>query len=870
MTLALDSKQLRTFGFLAALVVFALGIALLLRRDAGDGAEFAGAASSPEGAAASPGTSRAKDEVSTDTSSARAALDANESNANGATDAPPEPGIGLVPVVGVFRRRVAPVELWWWQPKDLDNWQELRQVRRWLEAGELDTRLAEVAQALVADELGRFHAPEPEATGCVVARGESLWGWTVVSRTSPDPTYIELERDFTLRAQVLDASGAPAAGARVALRQRWGRDDEPDMSLNLGRALTGGDGIALFPHFRALMEDSWEFDSRYVLELAEPFLEPLQREFDPTRPPLEPLELQLPPAGRVVLDLANEPKGGQFSLRLGRATSQDPSGDTLSDDDFLRPADGRTVLFPYVGLGLFVTPTSHVQGLARVHDESAALGPTRAGEERHLRVDVRANASIGPRLHGTLVGSAIRPSGKTRADLSIDAHEPDGTEWSQNLRVSVLPDGQFVVPLARECEGQLHLIVNVLGPRDETVGRSNARTMGREGAAELEIGEILVEAMPLSVSGRVVDEQGRGVVGAEVAGWGKISAASGHWNDGWEAWGDLRVRSGRSGAFEMHFDRRWKAVGLSAWSADGVSEFTVVEVGTTDVVLTLGLDGSIAGSVPLDCGLPREFLYISVREEGSRKVPAGASPYRRGEVDFEGQFLVRGLAAGSYAVSVRLSGADLVLAEVANVLVEDGQLTRDPRLAPLEVGQWSELRIVDAELAPVIDARAHVLGRSSKRWNDRSARGGKILYEHSMSPLWLTSDRHVPMLFDPASRATSVQLETAPWTQVRIPDELAPALDGLDVQLHVLGRQLPPGVARAEHDKVALASKLSPKFRLRHLSSYSTELWLMGRIAVSLPHQLSGPLPGASPDSPQVFELRWKPEDFAAAIEQAR
>ena len=37
---------------MGGLVVFALGVALLLRRDAGDGAEFAGAASSPEGAAA--------------------------------------------------------------------------------------------------------------------------------------------------------------------------------------------------------------------------------------------------------------------------------------------------------------------------------------------------------------------------------------------------------------------------------------------------------------------------------------------------------------------------------------------------------------------------------------------------------------------------------------------------------------------------------------------------------------------------------------------------------------------------------------------------------------------------------------------------
>ncbi|MCY3003777.1 MAG: carboxypeptidase regulatory-like domain-containing protein [Planctomycetota bacterium] len=865
--MALDSKQLRTFGFLAALVVFALGVALLLRRDAGDGAEFAGAASSPEGAAAAPGTSGANDEASTDTSSARAALQAEPANASGATDAPPEPGIELIPVVGVHRRRVAPVEVWWWQPKDPENWQELGQLERWLQSGEVDARLAEVASRLQPDSSGNFHAPQPGATGCVVARGEGLWGWTRVQRSSADPTYIQLENDETLRVRVLDASGAGAPGVRVALRQRWGPADEFGESFDIAMALSGPDGTALFPHFRALMRGSWDYDARFVVAIAEPFAAAIEQDFEPSRLPPEPLELRLPAAGSVVLELDGPAAGGQFSLRLREASSTDPAQELVPHEHFLRPAAEGEVRFPYVGLGLSLTPTSQVRGESRFHDESEALGPTRAGEERRLRIDLKANEKLGTRMVGTLVGPAIRSIGTTRVDVAIEARDALGQEWMQNLRVVVTADGRFVIPLLRESTGRTSVEFTVRGPRDERVGFASATANGRPGLTELELGEVFIDSLPLLVSGRVVDANGRRAAGAEVSVLGKRADGGSGWNDGWERSGNLRTYTDFSGNFEVRGTGEWNALGLAAWNADAASEFQVVSLGSSGVVLTLGANGGITGFVRLDSGLAREYMTVSVRREDPRTSPSGSAPYRRSEIDADGAFVVRGLAPGAYTVSVQAEGTPEAVATVGAVQVEAGKLTHDPRLEPVELGPWSELRLLDSDGRPGLHATAYLLERSSRRWTKHTMPSGKLVYDHASDPFWIVAGAHVVTRFDPASRAPSLQLERAPTLQIRVPEELLATLGTTELLLTFRSAELPPSVARLVLDTVSIRGALSQPFTLRHLPAHATTLSVTGSSGVvELPHVLSGNVSTTSVPSPQVLELRWKPEDLAAAL----
>ena len=854
-------------AWLAALALLALVVGVWLRREFGQSADSSEHASAPEASdSLDLGTSKREGEARGESDS-RSTLAEDERSAELVAATAHAPGVELIAIVGAHRRRVTPVELWWWQPQDSESWQELHSVERWMRSGELDARLAQQAQPLAPDASGAFHAPAPLAVGCVVARAKGLWGWSPVLRASPDPTYVELESDETLRVRVLDAAGTPAPLARVVLRQRWPADEGAPATTDLAMVTTDVEGRAQFPHFRGLMQAAWDFDAQHVLAVAEPFAQAVEFEFDPTRPPDETVELQLPACGSVVLEIDGEARGAQFSLQLAPAS---PSDDALEPQggDFLRPASDGLVHFPYVGLGLLVTPTSVVDGRLTLHDASAALGPSRPGEERRLRVAVQAEPKPERRFVGTLVGPALSASGTTRVDISLRGQDASGAAWTQGLRVLVLPDGRFLIPLLREAAGATQLEFTALGPRDEIIGRSEVTASAHAGVSELDLGAIFLDARSLLVAGRVLDAAGRRVVGAQVRVFGTRSRGASTDARGWQRSEELQARTGLDGEFEVRGDGAWTALGVSAWSSDGASEFRVVEVGSRDVVLTLAADGALAGSISLDAGLAREYLSVGVRPEGASSAPRGAIPDRRTEVDAQGEFVVRGLAPGAYTVTLYAAGAPTHIVQVQGVLVEAGQLARDPRLDPLELGSWSVLRVFGADGEPASRASAHVFDRNARRWLTHAMPSGKLMLERDTAPLHLAAPGHLITRFDPATRAPSVQLERAPRVQIAVAPELLESTAGLQLELVLHSTELPPALARGRADHFVLDRTLSEPFSLHHATPLSSTLVLTGARPVPLPHHLL--VPARAPASPAVLTLQVSPADLAAALAQAR
>lgn len=842
---------------------------LWLRHEPGDGAARNSSESAAQREEAGASSANANAAESDTASEARAGL--AEGTPSETTSAAPtqKPGVELVAVFGAHRRRVEPVELWWWAPRDSESWGELGSIERWLESGEIDARIAELAQPLVPDAKGAFHAPAPMSVGCVIARGEKLWGWTHVLRSSPDPTYIELESDESLRALVLDAAGAPAPNARVALRQRWPARDGAPETHDLAMVMTGADGVAQFPHFRAQMEGAWDFDAEHVLAVAEPFAEPVESPFDPTRPPVETVELRLPPCGSVLLDVVGDARGAQHSLALARSSSSDDALPT-SNLDFLRPSKDGVAHFPFVGLGGVVTPVSVYEGRVTVHEASAALGPTRPGEVVRIGVEVLAQAKPERRIVGTLAGPAIHSSGSTRVDIELRSQDASGDPWSQNLRVIVLPDGDFLIPLLREAVGSTTLEFTALGPRDERVGQAELTVRSPAGVSVLELGQIFIDARTLLVTGRVVDSSGRQVVGARVLGWGARGVGANLQNRDWQHFDELETHTGPTGEFELRGDSLWTALGLSAWTSDAASEFRVFDVGARDVVLTLASDGAIAGSISLDAGLAREYMNMGVFPEGPSAAPHGAMPYRRSEIDAEGAFVVRGLAPGSYTVAAYASGTPREVARVEGVLVEAGRTTRDPRLEPLDIGEWSELRVLDADGRAACEAVAYRVESDSRRWIPQSLPGGKLMVEHSNDPLWIVAPEHLIARFDPASRAPFLQLQRAARVQVQVAQELLDALGDAELVLTLHSYELPRAVARSNTARISIDAVLSPEVALCHRGPYATSLTVIGLRSVELPHVLLGTVRPASRDLPQILELRWSPADLIAALEQIR
>jgi len=851
----------------AALALLALVVAVWLRSRRGDSAESGEQASAPEASDSRDGGTLERADEERDAGDSRSTLAEEARSDEPAPSAEREQGVELIAIVGAHRRRATPVELWWWQPRDPESWQELRSVERWMRSGELDARLAQHAQPLAPDVNGAFHAPVPLAVGCVVARAEGLWGWSPVLRASPDPTYIELESDEALRVRVLDAAGVPAPLARVVLRQRWPADEGAPATTDLAMVTTDVEGRVQFPHFRGLMQAAWDFDAQHVLAVAEPFAQAVEFEFDPTRPPDETVELRLPACGSVVFEIDGEARGAQFSLQLAPAS---PSDDALEPQggDFLRPESDGLVHFPYVGLGLLLTPTSVVDGRLTLHDASAALGPSRPGEERRLRVAVQAEAKPERRIVGTLVGPALSSSGTTRVDISLRGQDSSGAAWTQGLRVLVLPDGRFLIPLLREAAGATQLEFTALGPRDEIIARSEVTAIAQVGVSELDLGAIFLDARSLLVAGRVLDAAGRRVVGAQVRVFGTRSRGASTDARGWQRSEELQARTGLDGEFEVRGDGAWTALGVSAWSSDGASEFRVVEVGSRDVVLTLAADGALAGSISLDAGLACEYLRVGVRPEGASSAPRGAIPDRRTEVDALGEFVVRGLAPGAYTVTLYAAGAPAHVAQVQGVLVEAGQLARDLRLDPLELGSWSVLRVFGADGEPASRASAHVFDRGARRWLAHAMPSGKLMLERDTAPLWLAAPGHLIARFDPATRAPSVQLERAPRVQVEVAPKLLESTAGLRLELVLHSADLPPAIARVRAQHIAIDCALSEPFGLHHATPLSSTLVLTGARPVPVPHLLLGNARASA--SPEVLTLQITPADLVSALAQAR
>jgi len=856
-------------AWLAALALLALVVGVWLQSRLGDGARSGGQVSAPEASGSRGVGTPERVDGERGASDSRSTL-AEEARADElAPSAAREQGVELIAILGAHRQRVTPVELWWWQPQDLESWQELQSVERWMRAGELDERLAQQAQPLAPDANGAFHAPTPLAVGCVIARAQGLWGFSSVLRASTDPTYVELESYETLRVRVLDAAGASAPRARVVLRQLWPAEDAAPATTDLAMLTTDSDGRAEFRHYRGLMRGAWDFDARVVLAVAEPFAQAVEFEFDPTRPPVETVELRLPACGSVVLEVDGDARAARFSLQLAPALASEDALE-LQGGDYLRPESDGLAHFPYVGLGLLLTPTSLVDGRLTLHAASAALGPSRPGEERRLRVAVHAESKPQRRMVGTLVGPALSSSGTTRVDISLRGQDSSDVAWTQGLRVLVLPDGRFLIPLLREAAGPTQLEFTALGPREEIIGRCEVTAVASAGVSELDLGTIFLDARSLLVAGRVLDAAGRRVVGAQVRVFGTRHRGASTDLRGWERSEDLQVRTGLGGEFEVRGDGDWTALGVCAWSSDGASEFRVVEVGSREVVLSLAADGALSGSISLAAGLAREYVRVGVRPEGARSAPRGAAPDRRTEVDAQGEFVVRGLAPGAYTVTVYASGAPTHIAQVQGVLVEVGQLARDPRLDPLEIGSWSVLRVLDADGLPANRASAHVLDRGARRWLTHAMPSGKLMLERDAAPLWLAAPGHVIARFDPATRAPAVQLERAPRVQVEVAPELLESIAGLELELVLQSADLPPAIERMHAQHIAIDRALSEPFGLHQAMPLSSTLVLTLGRSIDVPHLLLANARASSSPSARVLTLQIAPADLASAAAQVR
>ncbi len=205
------------------------------------------------------------------------------------------------------------------------------------------------------------------------------------------PLRIVLLPDRQLEFLVLDAAGAPASGVEVVIVSPLAsaRFRVPDPIYSPGGCAwigtTDEQGVARALHLKFIVERDSAIESFAALGIPV-----AKREFiplDEDAPPREPIELRMPPTGRVVVEGPRQ-DWGELCIRRAPDLEIEPFG-ARSWSNYApgrrRPRDGRAE-FPHVEIGLKIQVQAWWLGLDEPISIIAA-GPAQAGETSTIRIE---------------------------------------------------------------------------------------------------------------------------------------------------------------------------------------------------------------------------------------------------------------------------------------------------------------------------------------------------------------------------------------------------------------------------------------------------------------------------------------------------
>ncbi|MCB9899237.1 MAG: carboxypeptidase regulatory-like domain-containing protein [Planctomycetes bacterium] len=397
--------------------------------------------------------------------------------------------------------------------------------------------------------------------------------------------------------------------------------------------------------------------------------------------------------------------------------SSDPSGEVAAPKMGLAPAGEAREVQP---LGVAETSPSAVQpsgaeAVAARGDEAAAVAP-------QVRLVGRLVDPSGRPVEGARVVVHLPGDGLVGLDPKADSDKkrPEATSRADG-RFSVAfdlpsPDASRVEGFERRFGGGLTRLV---AAHDAFVVLVHELPELHEG--DLDVGTLAL-AVGAGVRGRVVDESGRPVVGAEIEAQHVVEKQG---RDPFLGMfrGDLaslytRAKSAADGRFTVHGVEPG-AASLTA-RADGrrvgyVDDLELTVSSTVDVGdITLPKGGAIAGHVLSADGVPLEGAVVRVMSmqrividelEPAPRSQLGQEWRLRAETDASGWFELAGLGTGTYTVRVEKQG----FASSATDDVPVGTRDFSVRLDPL--GEL-ELTLVDARTrAPVDGARVVAVPR---------------------------------------------------------------------------------------------------------------------------------------------------------------
>ncbi len=457
----------------------------------------------------------------------------------------------------------------------------------------------------------------------VNAQGHNT-GTAIAAVPSDEAVTVELEKLAPIAGTAAYEDGAPAAGVIVVAHWTNGRQGVA------GFTEVTADGRFNLPHLGA---------GTYQLEARRPN----DRAMD-----VLPTRTDDIVAGRSDVKLVVKRGGASISGRCVTATGAAVPGASIVAKRIGDPASPvmRTRSGPD---GRFAIASLEGGPWTISADANRAVG----GPENYGRVLVAQAASVAAGATDVVLefGDAAPIRGTLRRDdgsvppgrIAVQARRGSGASaWT--LTCPLLQDGAFRFDNAAAGPWTLSVIdlatgaaVRVTGPTEVTGGTTDVR---------------LVVAAAASISGRVVDEQGRSVLGARVAATREGTAP-------------LLTTTDDDGAFQFGDvgDATWTIV--AAHDEAGRSDPAPAVPGSSGLVLKLVPQEIVAGTVRLADGAPLRNAVVQVTLTGQEPGMRRGARLRTGS---DGRFSSRGLPAGEYDVAlVERDGKAVTAVELGTV-----------------------------------------------------------------------------------------------------------------------------------------------------------------------------------------------------------
>ncbi|MEZ6038756.1 MAG: hypothetical protein R3F29_14840 [Planctomycetota bacterium] len=493
---------MRAVLLLVVVAVLALGSWLLLRTDPqlAPSPEVPAPRSTLDAATASTPT------PATPTSAPFAREAVKDTAATEQLPIPPDATWVEVLVIDKATREPAPnVEVLWSNPSQQERISALPLEERQALMNAPDLHAERFGWRANTDQHGKVRVTTANDFAMVIARDEHRYGVLRLTTNAPPPEQghrLELARDYTVTVHVTGVDGADASDVRVGMQPFDPGTDEQPKVFNSEAPRTDEHGLTAFRHVQEQM--TWAWGTRkgrpvgaLLLSICQPGFAADPVTLDPQNLPTEPVEMQLPADGELVVRVLFEgqplPHLRSLKLHAGPKHDSDASNGALQErvDE-----DGRAH-FRRVALG----KTFFVEG----HSWSVQLpGPSMPGQVASQTIDIAE--------HVFAVSGRLLDENKPLANMTVSLQFEHGT-GSGGGWVETDADGRFLwIPRDLWGDGpklELRELQFVRMPIDEPERRCKVEPRvlhpGRN-----DLGDLHLVVEPLIVSGRIVfDCKGR-------------------------------------------------------------------------------------------------------------------------------------------------------------------------------------------------------------------------------------------------------------------------------------------------------------------------------------------------------------------------